>query len=75
MAVERVSSTSFQINKERPKHVFATYETRRRFESDNGVPFNSIERFVTPQSEAATPRSEWRSCTIYLDVSMRGQVK
>ena len=39
--VERVSSTSFQINKERLKHVFAIYGTPRRVESDNGAPFNS----------------------------------
>ena len=44
--VERVSSTSFQMNKERLKHMFATYETHRRLESANGAPFNSIERLA-----------------------------
>ena len=39
--VERVSSTSFQANKERLKHVFATYGTPRKIETDNGPPFNS----------------------------------
>ena len=39
--VERVSSTPFQINEERLKHVFAIYGTRRRVESDNRAPFNS----------------------------------
>ena len=39
--VESVSSTSFQINKERLKHVFATYGTPRRVETDNGPPFNA----------------------------------
>jgi hypothetical protein len=35
------SSTNFQANKERLKHVFATYGTPRRIETDNGPPFNS----------------------------------
>ena len=39
--VERVSSTSFQINKERLKHVFVIYGTPRRVESCNRAPFNS----------------------------------
>ncbi|XP_022783300.1 uncharacterized protein K02A2.6-like [Stylophora pistillata] len=38
---ERVPSTSFQVNKERLKHVFATYGTTRRVETDNRPPFNS----------------------------------
>ena len=46
LVVERASSTSFQMNKEKLKHMFATYETHRRLESDNGAPFNSIERFA-----------------------------
>lgn len=41
--VETVSSTDFQTNKERLKHIFATYGTPRRIESDNGPPFNSKE--------------------------------
>ena len=41
--VESVSSTDFQTNKERLKHIFATYGTPRRIESDNGPPFNSKE--------------------------------
>ena len=44
--VERLSSTSFQMNKERLDHVFTTYETHRRLQSDNGAPLNSIERFA-----------------------------
>ncbi|KAK3732681.1 hypothetical protein QZH41_000846 [Actinostola sp. cb2023] len=39
--VESMSSTSFQINKEKLKHIFATYGTSRRVETDNGPPFNS----------------------------------
>ncbi|KAL9987152.1 hypothetical protein ACROYT_G001409 [Oculina patagonica] len=39
--VESVPSTDFQTNKERLKHIFATYGTPRRIESDNGPPFNS----------------------------------
>ena len=39
--VEPVASTNFQSNKERLKHIFATYGTPRRIESDNGPPFNS----------------------------------
>ena len=39
--VESVRSTDFQNNKERLKHIFATYGTLRRIESDNGPPFNS----------------------------------
>ncbi|PFX16161.1 Pol polyprotein [Stylophora pistillata] len=38
---ERVPSTSFQVNKGKLKHVFATYGTPRRVETDNGPPFNS----------------------------------
>ena len=34
--VESVSSTDFQTNKDRLKHIFATYGTPRRIESDNG---------------------------------------
>ena len=41
--VEVVSSTKFQENKEKMKHIFATYGTPRRIESDNGPPFNSKE--------------------------------
>ena len=41
--VESVSSTDFQTNKERLKHIFATHGTPRRIESDNGPPFNSKE--------------------------------
>lgn len=41
--VESVPSTDFQNNKERLKHIFATYGTPRRIESDNGPPFNSKE--------------------------------
>ena len=41
--VETVSSTNFKVNKERFKHVFATYGIPRRLESDNGPPFNSNE--------------------------------
>lgn len=41
--VESVPSTDFQTNKERLKHIFATYGTPRRIESDNGPPFNSKE--------------------------------
>ena len=39
--VENVPSTDFQTNKERLKHIFATYGTPKRIESDNGPPFNS----------------------------------
>ena len=41
--VESVPSTDFQINKEKLKHIFATYGTPRRIERDNGPPFNSKE--------------------------------
>ena len=41
--IEPVPSTNFQSNKERLKHIFATYGTPRRVESDNGPPFNSKE--------------------------------
>ena len=41
--VESVPSTDFQTNKEKLKHIFATYGTPRRIESDNGPPFNSEE--------------------------------
>ena len=41
--VESVPSTDFQTNKEKLKHIFATYGTPRRIESDNGPPFNSKE--------------------------------
>ena len=41
--VESVPSTDFQTNKEKMKHIFATYGTPRRIESDNGPPFNSKE--------------------------------
>lgn len=41
--VESVPSTDFQTNKERLKHIFATYGIPRRIESDNGPPFNSKE--------------------------------
>ena len=41
--VESVSSTNFQTNKERLKHIFATCESPRRIKSDNGQPFNSKE--------------------------------
>ena len=41
--VESVPSTDFQTNKERLKHIFATYGTPRRTESDNRPPFNSKE--------------------------------
>ena len=39
--VENVPSTGFQTNKERLKHIFATYGTPKRTESDNGPAFNS----------------------------------
>ena len=35
--VESVPSTDFQTNKERLKHIFATYGTPRRIESDNRI--------------------------------------
>ncbi|PFX12489.1 Uncharacterized protein K02A2.6 [Stylophora pistillata] len=41
--VESVPSTDFQTNKERLKHISATYGTPRRIENDNGLPFNSKE--------------------------------
>ena len=42
--VDSVSSTDFQTNKERLlRHIFATYGTPRRIESDNGPPFNFKE--------------------------------
>ena len=41
--VELVASTNFKTNKDRLKHIFATYETPRRIESDGGPPFNSKE--------------------------------
>ena len=41
--VESVLSTDFQTNKERLKHIFATYGTPRRIVSDNQPPFNSKE--------------------------------
>ena len=41
--VEPVPSTNFQVNKDRLKHIFATYGTPRRIESDNRPPFNSKE--------------------------------
>ena len=41
--VESVPSTDFQTNKERFKHIFATYGTPRRTERDNGPSFNSKE--------------------------------
>ena len=41
--VEAVPSTNFPANKERMKHIFATYGTPRRIETDNGPPFNSRE--------------------------------
>ena len=39
--VEAVPSTNFKVNKERLKHIFATYGTPMRIESDDGPPFNS----------------------------------
>lgn len=39
--VEPVPSTNFQVNKGRLKHIFTTFGTPRRIESDNGKPFNS----------------------------------
>ena len=39
--VESVPSTDLQNNKKRLKHIFATYGTPRKIESDNGTPFNS----------------------------------
>ncbi|CAB4004531.1 Retrovirus-related Pol poly from transposon [Paramuricea clavata] len=39
--VELVLSTNFPANKERMKHIFATYNMPRRVETDNGPPFNS----------------------------------
>ena len=41
--VESAPSTDFQTNKERLKHIFVTYGTPRRIESDNRPPFNSKE--------------------------------
>jgi hypothetical protein len=41
--VEAVPSANFPANKERMKHIFATYGTLRRIETDNGPPFNSRE--------------------------------
>ena len=41
--VEAVTSTSFEANKEKMKHIFATYGAPRRIESDNRPPFNSKE--------------------------------
>ena len=41
--VEPVASTNFQACKERLKHIFASYGTPRRIESDNEPPFNSKE--------------------------------
>ena len=41
--VEAVPSTNFEVNKGRFKHIFATYGTPRRIETDNGPPFNSKE--------------------------------
>ena len=41
--VESVPSTNFQTNKDGLKHIFATYGTPRRNESNNGPPFNSEE--------------------------------
>ena len=40
--VEAILSTSFQIHKEKLKHMFATYGTTRT-ESDSGPLFNSID--------------------------------
>ena len=40
---ESVPSTKFQTNKERLKHIFITYGTPKRIESDNAPPFNSKE--------------------------------
>ena len=39
--VEAVPSTNFKVNKERLKHIFATYGTPKRIESDNRPPFSS----------------------------------
>lgn len=39
-AAEPVDSNSFQAKKERLKHIFTTYETPRRLESNGGPPFN-----------------------------------
>ena len=36
-----VPSTNFKVNKERLKHIFATYGTPKRIESDNRPPFSS----------------------------------
>ena len=41
--VEAVPSTNFEVNKGRLKHIFATYGTPRRIETDNGPPFSSKE--------------------------------
>ena len=41
--VESVPSTDCHTNEERLKHIFATYGTPRRIESDNGPPLNSKE--------------------------------
>ena len=38
---EAVPSTNFKVNKERLKHIFATYGTPKRIESDNRPPFSS----------------------------------
>lgn len=64
-------NTSFQANKERLKHVFATYGTPRRVETDNGSLFNSrnfedfARGFPTPQGNTPTPLSERRSREVH----------
>ena len=68
--VESVPSTNFHTNRERLKHIFATYGTPRRIESNNGPPFKSKEfkEFAKQEGfqhhrEGDTPssKSEWRS--------------
>ena len=44
LVVESVPCTDFQTNKERLKHIFATYRTPKRIESDNGPPFNEFAK-------------------------------
>ncbi|PFX12680.1 Uncharacterized protein K02A2.6 [Stylophora pistillata] len=53
--VESVPSTDFQTNKERLKHIFATYGTLRRIERENGPPFNSKEFNEPAKQEGFQP--------------------
>ena len=60
--VEFVPSTDFQTNKEKLKHIFATYGTPRRIESDNG-PHSILKRSMNLQSKKDFSITGWKPST------------